>query len=258
MDTITHSLILPPSPEESLRFDRVLNRILSSAHKRGSIGTLSEKTTHLVLKHFLEEDTRFHEVKVGDFVADIFDGERIIEIQSRSFGNLKRKLAVFLDVAPVTVIYPVSVNNTIFWISPVTGEFKEQRKSGKHGRAEDIFGELVFIKEFLNHPGLSFRLMFLETGDYRLLDGYGPDNKKHSTRYDQVPKVWLGDCAIKSLSDYVNLIPGDLSPEFTAKDFGRAAKLPSRLSSRAVNVLSHVGAIRRIGKKGRSFLYTKK
>ncbi len=257
MDTITHPLIRPPSAEDSLRFDRVRNGILSSVHKRASIGTLSEKTTHLVLKHFLEENTCFHEVPLGDFVADIYDGDRIIEIQSRGFGKLKRKLSVFLDVAPVTVIFPISVKNTIFWISPETGELKETRKSGKHGRAEDIFAELIFIREYLTHPGLSFRLMFFETGDYRLLDGYGADKKKHSSKYDRVPEVWLGDYTLADLQDYVNLIPSSLPDEFTSGDLSRAARLPSDLSSCAMNVLSNVGAIRRIGSRERFYLYAR-
>ncbi len=255
MDTITHSLIRLPSPEESIRFEKLRSRLLQGPENRDSIGTYSEKSTHRLLKHFLNGEERFHEIPIGSYVADVFDGERIFEIQSRNFGKLKGKLAVFLDVAPVTVIYPVSADTMIFWIDPETGEVREQRKSGKHGRIGDIFRELGYLRDYLSHPKLSFRVMFFQTGDYRLLNGYGPDKKKHASKFDRIPEAYLGDYVIEGPENYVNLIPGTLPKEFTSRDLGKAAGIPAGEASRACSVLSCVGAIRRIGSRDRFYLY---
>ena len=48
-----------------------------------------------------------HEIPIENFVADIFDGEAVIEIQTRSFQNMRRKLAAFLPLYPVTIVYPI-------------------------------------------------------------------------------------------------------------------------------------------------------
>ena len=75
---------------------------------RGSIGLLGEKILHAGLKLYFEPNSDFHEVKVSGFVADICNAEGIIEIQTRSLGKLKRKLEVFLQNMPVTIVYPIA------------------------------------------------------------------------------------------------------------------------------------------------------
>lgn len=79
---------------------------------RGSIGLLGEKILHAGLKLYFEPNSDFHEVKVSGFVADICNAEGIIEIQTRSLGKLKRKLEVFLQNMPVTIVYPIAHTNT--------------------------------------------------------------------------------------------------------------------------------------------------
>lgn len=73
----------------------------------GGIGTLGERTLHMVLKRYFEPDESLHEIRVGGFVADIVRPNGIIEIQTRDFSKLRRKLAAFLELGPVTVVYPV-------------------------------------------------------------------------------------------------------------------------------------------------------
>ena len=72
------------------------------------IGTLGERSLHAVLKRFLQPDENRHEVRVGRYVADIFDENGVTEIQTRQFYKMKRKLAAFLPEHAVTVVYPVS------------------------------------------------------------------------------------------------------------------------------------------------------
>ena len=62
---------------------------------RQGIGTLSEKTVHAVMKNYYAPDTDMHEIPIENFVADIYTGQEIIEIQTRAFNKMRRKLTLF-------------------------------------------------------------------------------------------------------------------------------------------------------------------
>lgn len=89
------------------RFLQARKEALGRVGGAGGIGTLSEKALHAALKSYYEPDFESREVKVGGFVADIVGENGIIEIQTRGFDRLSRKLDVFLEAARVTVVYPV-------------------------------------------------------------------------------------------------------------------------------------------------------
>jgi hypothetical protein len=61
------------------------------------IGTLNEGPLHQALKALYARPGSQQEVSIDDFVADVVDGNQIIEIQTQGFGALKIKLPVFLS-----------------------------------------------------------------------------------------------------------------------------------------------------------------
>ena len=89
------------------RFEAARNKIMGADRVRQGIGTLSEKTVHAVLKNYYAPDADMHEIPLAGFVADIFTGTEIIEIQTRAFNAMRKKLAAFLELYPVTVVYPI-------------------------------------------------------------------------------------------------------------------------------------------------------
>ena len=56
------------------------------------IGTLSEKSIHSTIKKYIESNEHFHEVKVGNYIADIKIDNNIFEIQTQNFKNLLNTL----------------------------------------------------------------------------------------------------------------------------------------------------------------------
>ena len=78
---------------------------------------------HAALKSYYEPDFESREVKVGGFVADIVGENGIIEIQTRGFDRLRRKLDAFLKAARVTVVYPVVPKRGLCWVDPETGVY---------------------------------------------------------------------------------------------------------------------------------------
>lgn len=221
------------------------------------IGTLAEKTVHAVLKNYISPDMNNHEIKIAGYVADIYTGQEIIEVQTRNFNTLRRKLRAFLKLAPVTIVYPIPNTKWIRWINPQTGEISPPRKSPKRGQPYAIFPELYKIKDFLLDPNIRLRIELIDLEEYRYLDGWSKDLKKGSSRCDQIPMQLAKEFFISSVSDYQQLIPDTLTDEFTAKDYRKASGLSLSAAQTSLNILYYVGAVDRIGKKGRAFLYCK-
>lgn len=240
---------------DEVRFEQAKNRIINVPRSRQGIGTLSEKTTHAVLKHYYAPDERLHEVPVENFVADICTGSEIIEIQTRSFHAMRRKLAAFLRQYPVTIVYPIPHQKWIYWINEETGETSGGRKSPKKGSPYQAFIELYKIRQFLADPNLHFRFALLDMEEYRLLNGWSKDKKKGSERFDRIPTAFVQEVCVDCREDYMQFVPYDLPQTFTAKEFARCAKIPIRLAQTTLLLLTELGMVERIGKEKRSYLY---
>ena len=244
------------TPEISKSFESACKRIIDNPRERPGIGTLGEKTLHAVLKNTLEPDQSRHEIKVGRFYADIANENGIIEIQTRNFNALRKKLEAFLQENTVTLVYPIPSSKWLIWIDKETGEFTPRRKSPKTGSVYDAFGELYKIKWFLTHPNLDLCLVFLDIVEYRNLDGWSSDRKKGSSRSERIPERLADIVHVRNVHDYMNVfVPDTLPDEFTAKDYKKATGMPLRGAQLAMNVLKYVGALTQTGKRGGAFVY---
>ena len=200
---------------DELRFEAAKNRVIGINRERQGIGTLSEKTVHAVLKNYYAPDTDMHEIPIENFVADIFTGTEIIEIQTRSFQVMRRKLDAFLKIYPVTIVYPIPHVKWLSWIDEESGEMSPKRKSPKKGNPYVAFKELYKIRPFLKNENLRFRFALIDMEEYRLLNGWSRDKKKGSERYDRIPVQFVEEVCIERREDYMQFIPFDLPEPFT-------------------------------------------
>ena len=81
---------------DKIRFEQEKAKIIGKDRQRLQIGTLSEKTVHAVVKNYYEPDEDKQEIPIEGMYADIFTGNEIIEIQTRSFDQVRKKLDRFL------------------------------------------------------------------------------------------------------------------------------------------------------------------
>lgn len=242
-------------------YQNACTKVINIKRERIQIGTLGEKTVHAVLKNYFEPDEALHEVKIDRYFADIATDSQIIEIQTRNFNVLRKKLEVFLDKKEVTIVYPIPNIKWIRWINEDTGEITNRRKSPKIGSIYRVAPELYKIKSFLSNPNLKICLLFLNVEEYRLLNGWSKDKKKGSTRLDCIPKELIKEVYIEEKRDYYQFIPQSLEQleeGFTSKDYKSAAKISLSLAQTMLNILYYIGVVERVGKKGRSYCYKKK
>lgn len=240
---------------DALRFQDACCLIVNQYRERNGIGTLGEKTVHAVLKKYLEPNEQYHEIKIEGFFADISTSEGIIEIQTRNFYSLRKKLDIFLRLGSVTVVYPIPYTKWLCWIDEETGEISPKRKSPRQGDIYMVLPELYRIKDYLLHPNFHLQLLLMNMEESRLLNGWSKDKKKGSTRYDRIPTALVDELWINDNADYKLLVPSTLTGSFTAKEFQKACHLSPKMSSYALQVLRHVGAIEQIGQKGKAYIY---
>lgn len=245
----SHSIINPEC------FEAARQKVLEQNQGTNGIGTLKEKTVHAVLKHYYAPNKQFHEIKVGSYVADIMIDHQIIEIQTRNFNTMRRKLDAFLPYYQVTIVYPVAYTKWIRWINEETGEVSPKRKSPKTGTVYRIIPELYRIKSYLNHPNLNFIICFLDIEESRILNGWSKDKKKGSTRDDGIPVTIVGEVHLNNLDDFKQLLPADLPTHFTSKDYKQKSRVTQKVATTGLHILHHMGVIQRIGKQGHAYLY---
>ena len=78
---------------DEARFEQAKQKIIGMNRERQGIGTLGEKTIHAVLKNYYAPDCEMQEIPIENFVADIFTGTEIIEIQTRSFRHILKTVS---------------------------------------------------------------------------------------------------------------------------------------------------------------------
>lgn len=227
----------------------------AASAESGGIGTLGEKTLHAVLKYYFAPDAACHEQKVSGFVADIFTGYSIYEIQTANFYVLRRKLEAYLPDYPVTVVYPVMREKRVAWANPETGLLSDFRKSPRRGTAADILYELYFLRAYLGRENLRFCVVLYDGDELRLQNGWGKGGKRGASRMNRVPRLFAEKIMLACPQDYLRLLPPGLPCPFTAKDLQAGAKISLKTAQMGLQALLSAGAVTREGKKGNAFLY---
>lgn len=234
-------------------FYRVRDEIVGVNRQRYGIGTLAEKTMHNVLKNYYSGSIDCQEVPINEFVADIYKDGHIIEIQTGNFNKLRRKLESFLQEYKVTIVYPLASKRNLIYIDKDTGSVSERRKSPRKDNYYTAFKELYKIKNYLNHPNLSLKLVKLEVDDYKVEKGNG--KRRRLEKYDIIPIEIIEELNITRPEDFIQLIPVELGERFVAKDFSKAAKVHISYAQLILNIFNYMGIVVRVGKSGNSYIY---
>ncbi len=234
---------------------------VAEEHRRNGIGTLSEKTVHAVLKNYFSSYDGSHERKLGRFVADVVGEDGIIEIQTRSFSKLGRKLEEFLRYCPVTVVYPCAAVKHIVRYDPVSGSRLSSRKSPVHADRYSVFIELEGITKYLAHPNFRLCIMLMEIDELRCPKEQAPHGQRKKRRrdalalYDSIPRELIDEIHIESPADWKGFLPAAAADSFTTADLA-AAGMDIGTARLVMNVFRKAGFAEVIGKKGNAFIYT--
>ncbi len=219
------------------------------------IGTLREKPLHASLKLWCAKEGDRFEVKVDRYVIDVVRDDLLIEIQTRGFSSMKKKLTRLLDLGHrVRVVHPIPVTKRIVRLGE-DGEILGKRRSPKRGTVLDIFAELVSFPGLVADPNLEIEVVLTEEDEYRKHE----ENKAWRRRGWVVQERRLTEIRdlirINGPSDLLDLIPGGLPERFTTADIATATGATRRLAQQVAYCLRHMNAIEATGKAGRAIEY---
>ena len=240
------------SEKDKERFSKICDEVFAGEKAQNGVGTLSEKSLHAVVKNFVEENREFHERKLGRFVADVFDGSSVFEIQTRSFYKMKSKLCEFLETMPVTVVYPLIRNKRLIRVDKKNGEFGKPGKSSKKGDIHMFFREMYGLADIILNPGIKFRVLLIDVDEYRLIRS---EKDRGGEKGDIVPREIIADYRFDCFEDFAEVIPNDLPETFTAEQYAGAAKARKEDAACEIRVLAKLGILEEAGREGHSKLW---
>ncbi len=238
----------PPISDSDFR--RALDEVLHGQQLDEGVGVLAERTLHAVLKRCYEPYEGSREVKLGRFVADIFSEDGVIEIQTGGFYPLKKKLAEFLELTPVTIVHPIVRRRRLFWVDAATGETSDPKRSPRVGSLVEVFGELRWISEFLTHANLRIHLLLVDVDEYRIALGKRKNGAtRRGDRLDRIPTALIEQFRLERPEDYAQLCPPDLPETFGSAEFAASAKVHRSVAQAAVRLLTDLGVLERLDGK---------
>ncbi|MCW5773982.1 MAG: hypothetical protein KIT16_20230 [Rhodospirillaceae bacterium] len=224
------------------------------AQRRPHIGTLRETGLHADLKRWYAQPGDVFETALDGYVIDIRRGNMLIEIQTRSFGAMRRKLAILVERHPIRIVHPVPERKWILRLDDA-GRTLSRRRSPKGGRIEALFKELVSIPDLVGHPNLSFDIALTHEEELWQQTGRRAWRRKGwcvvGRRLVEVVRV----VPFADGADFLALLPPGLAAPFTARDLSQEAGLPLALAYKMIYCLRRMRALDATGKRGRAALY---
>ena len=239
------------------RFYSIIYSTTFDVHERYNIGTYKEKKLHIMLKKFFEPCEDWHEVPTNGFIADIRRDGVITEIETNGFSGLGDKLEAYLPEYRVNLVYPLAAKKYVSWIDPETKEISPRKASPKKQGAYDLLFELVRILPYVRSENLVVLGPLLEIDEYKMRDGWGNGGKRGAHRFERMPTDIYGMVCLATDDDYRHYIPENCAEEFTVKDFANGAKIDEDTARAVVKVMEARSVIEKLGKKGRSFVYSR-
>lgn len=219
------------------------------------IGTLREKPLHASLKRWYAQTGDRVEVPVDGFVIDLVRKDLLIEVQTRGFSSMKRKLTTLLELDHrVRIVHPIAVDR---WIVKVDndGDVLSRRRSPKHGSPTDVFAELVSLPDLLTHPHLEIDLILTNEEEYRSHSADGPWRRR-GWAVDERRLIGVVDTSlIRAADDLAALLPAGLPEQFTTADLATKLGRPRRTAQQMAYCLRAAGVIAAVGKQGNAVEY---
>lgn len=227
------------------------------AQESSGFSTYNEKRLHMVLKRAVCDDVTKHEQQVGRFVADVFDGERIWEIQTASLYPLSKKIEYYLENTdlPITVIKPFVASKRIVRIDKGSGEILRSRRSPKKAGEGELLSELYWLSDHLSNERLEVLFLFIEADEFRYSDEAVRYRKSGKYDSELFPRGIIEQRSFCGTDSFSYLLDGCPSA-FSAKEFARIRGLRGRSVYSALNLLCRLSLLKREKTDSKSYIYS--
>jgi hypothetical protein len=220
-----------------------------------SIGTEGEFSLHRDLKFTYAGSRGRTEAPVAGFVADGINAKgEVIEIQTGSFGPLKKKVEILAAQGKVRIIHPVIITKYIE-VFDTKGKRLYRRKSPRRGKAWDLFDALVYAPELPLIPRVTVELALVDADEIRCKDGKGSWRRRGISIRDRVMTAFHQRIRLAKPADYLRFVPFKKNEKFTCALLGEKAGIDVNLARKTLYVLTRIGVVEKTGKQGNAFVY---
>jgi len=231
------------------------NRSAGSRQPNQGISTYNEKSLHAALKAWYAQPGDEIEVPVDGFVIDIVRGSLLVEIQTRNFSALKRKLGQLVERHPVRLIYPIAQEKWLLRLAEDGKTSLGRRKSPKRGSYLQVFEELVSFPGLLTRTNFALELLLIQEEEIRRRSQKRRWRRKGWVTEERRLLEVVEQRRIETPAELVSLLPPFPEGPFTTSDLARTLNKPRRFAQKAAYCLREMGVIEARGKQGNAILY---
>ncbi len=219
------------------------------------IGQFNEKPLHASLKEWYAQPGDRIEASVDGFVIDIVHGDLLVEVQTGSFSSIRSKLMDLVKRHRVRVVFPIACEKWIVKAPETMDSRASRRKSPKRGRVEDLFLELVSFPHLLTNPNFSFEVLFTREEESRYKSGKRVFRQVGWLVEERRLLEVVDRRLFEKPADWQALLPGHPDEPFTARELAETLGIRKYLAEKMAYCLRKGEVIRRIGRRGRAYLY---
>jgi len=218
---------------------------------------VTEKTLHEQLKKLYAKETGKVESVLGDYRVDVVHEDLLVEIQTRSFSSIRKKLRKLVKDHRVRLVHPVPYMK---WIVRLDSDENQvgRRKSPKKGRVQEVFKELIYMPDLISDPNFELEVALVNMEEFLIDDGKGSWRRRRWSIHDRRMLNIHEQHLFQEPGDFVKLLPESLPEEFTTRILAKESKLRINLAQKMVYCLRNMGVLEQSGKKGRAKLYSTK
>ena len=229
---------------------------VAPAPREHSIGELRERSLHAALKRWYALPRDRAEVPLGGYVIDLVRRGTLIEIQTRNFARLARKLTRLIANHRVRLVFPIAQRK---WIvtADAGGRVLRRRASPKRGAYRDLFAEMMRIPHLVGHPNFTLEALLVEVEELRCADGRGSWRRRGVSVVDTRLLQVCDRRRFRNPADFARLLPPDLEDPFTNRSLATAGNMPGSLAGMMTYTLRRIGAIELVGRDNRAHLFAR-
>ena len=219
------------------------------------IGTRRETSLHRDLKFTYTGTGGKTEAEVAGFVADGISARgEYIEVQTGSFGPLRKKAAELVSLGKLKIIYPIIVNKYIE-VFYEKGKQLYRRKSNRHGSPWDLFDVLIYAPDLPLLPGLSIELALVDVSEQRIRDGKGSWRRRGMSICDRKLLAFHDRICLKKPADFLRFIPFSKNEKFTSALLADKAKINPDTARKVLYTAAKMEIVKITGKQGKFLIY---
>ena len=215
---------------------------------------MTESSLHFAIKEWYTVPGDKLEAKVDEFFIDILRGKLLIEIQTKNFSAVKKKLSKLLLSNQVRLVYPIAKLKWIVHLSR-SGKVTRRRKSPKKGKLIDLFYELVHTPKLVNDKNFSLEVLLIEEEEIRCNDGKGSWRRRGVSIRDRKLLYVFDRIVFETSRDFLRFLPEEMDGCFTNKVLAQKLGVSVRLAQKITYCLNKMDAISIVGKKRNEFQF---